>query len=82
MVVQFKDRYFPAATKPMTMAPMAQAPLYQPADKPIFVALSATPTVEAAPTAMPVTLTAIRPVENLRPANKYSVGFLLARRLT
>ena len=47
----------------MMMAPMDQAPLYQPAARPIFVALSATPTVEAAPTAMPVMLTATRPVE-------------------
>ena len=75
MVVQFRERYLPAATKPMMMAPIAQAALYQPAARPIFVALSATPTVEAAPTAMPVILTATRPVENWRPANKYSVGF-------
>ena len=66
----------------MMTAPMAQAALYQPAARPMVVALSATPTVDAAPTAMPVMLTATRPVEKRRPANKYSVGFLLARRLT
>lgn len=75
MVVQFSERYLPAATKPMTMAPIAQAALYQPAARPTLTALSATPTVEAAPTAMPVMLTATRPVENLRPAKRYSVGF-------
>ena len=82
MVVQSSDRYRPAATIPMMMAPMAQAPLYQPADNPIFVALSATPTVEAAPTAIPVIVTATSPAENLRPANRYSVGFCPARRFT
>ena len=76
------DRYLPAATIPIMMAPMDQAPLYQPADNPIFVALSATPTVEAAPTAIPVILTATSPAENLRPANRYSVGFCPARRFT
>ena len=66
----------------MTTAPIAHAPLYQPAAIPTCVAFSATPTVEAAPTARPVTLKAISDVDNFLPANKYSIGFLLARFFT
>ena len=66
-------RSLPAAKSPITTAPAAQAALYQPAAIPIEKALSATPTVEAAPTAKPVMLTAIKALPSLRPAKRYAV---------
>ena len=67
------ERSLPAAKRPITKAPIDQAPLYQPAARPTLKARCATPTVEAAPTARPVTLTATRIVFSLRPASKNAV---------
>lgn len=54
---------------PITIAPIAQAIVYQPADKPTLKACSETPIVEAPPTARPMIVTAISGADNLRPAS-------------
>lgn len=53
---------------PITMAPSAQAIVYQPAERPTRKACSETPMVEAPPTARPIMVTAISGVLSLRPA--------------
>ena len=68
IVVIFCSRYFFAINKPMTMAPKAQAIVYQPALRPTRNACSDTPIVEAPPTAKPIIVTQIRGADSLRPA--------------
>ena len=69
IVVMFCSRYFFAIKIPITIAPIAQAIVYQPADKPTLKACSETPIVEAPPTARPMIVTAISGADNLRPAS-------------
>ena len=53
----------------MTMAPMPQAAVYQPAERPFVYACSATPIVDAPPTARPTTETMTSGVVSFLPAS-------------
>lgn len=65
---------FLAMNKPITIAPKAQAIVYQPALRPTRKACSETPIVDAPPTARPMIVTQIKGAESLRPARaKFSL---------